>query len=172
MASPPAPAKSSIDFIACFPVIAIKKCSYDPSDIFQILHLTLPNDQNVPAQLLESLTITLVPQCICLKLRFPEIKSGFGQSCKRTVVVPVPEAPVHEDHLTPTWKNQVWLARQLTMKAIAIPQAMHKTAKLHFWLGVLALNPGHSFTTFLLGKRIDHPNPSYILHEYTVYVYI
>src|SRR5690606_20183955 len=146
----------------CFPVIAIKKCSYDPSDIFQILHLTLPNDQNVPAQLLESLTITLVPQCICLQLRFPEIKSGFGQSCKRTVVVPVPERPVHTDHLTPTGAHRVWLDGQPPMKAIAAPRAMHRTPELHSWVGVLALNPGHSVTTFLPVKHMDPPNPSCI----------
>jgi hypothetical protein len=50
----------------------------------------------------------------------------------------VPEAPVNEDHLPPTWKNDVWRAGQVSpVNAKPITKPMRKPANQH-----LGLAPG------------------------------
>jgi len=84
-------------------------------------NLTLPDDEDPPAELSQSFEILSVPPLVFSELRQPEIPVRFrdesGLTCMR-----VPEAAVNEYHLPPRWKCQIrlaWKVWPMETKAIA-----------------------------------------------------
>jgi hypothetical protein len=107
---------------------------------YRVLCLTFPYDQNVPPALSERVLAALITLYILSKLFIPEVGSRFRRSASPTSFVPMPKAPVNEDHQPIFADCDVRRAGQIaTMQAKAKPQPMGGAT--HHDLGCRVLSP-------------------------------
>ena len=58
--------------------------------------------------------MSLVSLHVSSNLVTPVKPVGFWYTVSAGALVPMPEAPIYEDHLAPRWKHQVGFPRQIT----------------------------------------------------------
>ncbi len=103
---------------------------------------TFPNDCDPPACLDQSAGSGSIPFTVALELGSPELRPRSGEPEVVTVVVAMPEAPMHEHRHPPLRQYKIRLAWQfLDLKAI--PEACSPETPPHekFGAGVFASDP-------------------------------
>ena len=78
--------------------------------------------------------------------------------------MPVPEAPMNEDHFLALGEDEVGFSRHvLLMQSVSIAKFVDDRTHNHLRLGVLALYQAHPYASFFWRKTIGHTtNPLYI----------
>ncbi len=115
--------------------------------IYPTLHLTLPDDDDMPPVRFQSGVLLFVKGHIPFELGHPELHVGLRRACRLAPLVPMPEAAVHEDDRVPLWKHDVRMSRQFgRMEAKAEAQCVKMTSHDHFRFCVLRPNPAHRVT--------------------------
>src|SRR5208282_1381905 len=90
------------------------------------------------------LLILIVSLVVLLQLGPPEVELRLRPSRILTCSMPVPEASVHEDDLTPAREDHVGIARQVPcVQPVAITHPVHKSPDQHLRLCVLPSNQTH-----------------------------
>src|SRR5579871_169962 len=149
MASPPAPAKSS--------TLRIEKPPYPRAQSGRIPELAFPDGQHLPPPARERPLVPLIAHLVSLKLRYPEVQSGFREPRERASRVPVPEAAMHENNLPSQPEDEIRTARQIpVVKPVAIAERVDKIADPQFRARVLGAHARHDFGAFLGRERVHH----------------
>ena len=118
--------------------------------IYPTLHLTLPDDDDMPPVRFQSGVLLFVTGHIPFELGHPELNVGLRRACRLAPLVPMPEAAVHEDDRMPLRKHDVGMAGQFGgLKAVAESQGVKVAAHKHLRLRVLRPNPAHDFAPLL-----------------------
>jgi hypothetical protein len=134
-----------------------KGSCHPDSEKRRVLRLALPNNQYPPAQPLESCSRFFVPRHVPRELSGPLRPVCRWRRGPRAACVPVPETPVHEDHRSPPWENDVGRTGQVTaMESEPIPKAVQRTTYEDLGSGVLLPDPGHRVSALSRGERIGH----------------
>jgi hypothetical protein len=91
--------------------------------------LTLPNYEGAPPKGLQLLELTSIPFPILRPLQRPKLCVGLRQSRASWAIVSVPKAPINEDHLSTSGKNEIGSSRKRSLvKPKPVPGAMEKAA--------------------------------------------
>ena len=115
--------------------------------IYPTLHLTLPDNDDMPPVRFQSGMFLFVAGHIPLELGRPELHVGLRRGCRLAPLMPMPEAAVHEDDRVPLWKHDVRMSWQFgRMEAEAESQSMKMASHDHFGFCVLRPNPAHRVT--------------------------
>lgn len=98
-----------------------------------------------------------VPLLVPFQFRHPEILVGFRHSGQRAMIMSMPEASMHKNHLPAAREYQIGLAGQLrAVQAVAVAGAMHESSNQHLRAGVLRLDPRHKLASFGSADGIGH----------------
>ena len=91
--------------------------------------LAFPDHQHFPTECVKCRDVPSVPLHILFELLAPILGAGFWRRRSATPSMPMPETPVHEDHLSQTGKRQIRRARQVpAMEAKAVTQRVRHPA--------------------------------------------
>ena len=82
--------------------------------LFQISCLTLPHDENTPAEPPQLPDLTSVPCDVSLTLGFPELHTSCRLHSAVAAAMHVPEASMHEDYFVVPGKDQIRSAREVS----------------------------------------------------------
>jgi hypothetical protein len=108
-----------------------------------ILQLALPNYQNFPALLRQSIKVPGIACLVLPELRKPEVSIRIRYQ-SRFAGVRMPETAVYEYHFAPCGKYKVRLARKVSpMQTKTIAQSMYEATNLQFGLRVLTPDCSH-----------------------------
>ena len=109
-----------------------------------ILQSTLPNNGYSPSHVQERSHASGVSLDVCGELRFPEFRTGRWSGGKSTILMPMPEATMHENNRMVLCEDEIWFARKLrTMKPVSQPCGMQRASQQQLGLCVLASNARH-----------------------------
>lgn len=109
-----------------------------------IFQSTLPNNGYSPSHVQERSHASGVSLNVCGELRLPEFRTGRWSGGKATILMPMPEAPMHEDNGMVLCEDEVRLAWKLrAMKAVSQPGGMQLPSQQQLGLSVLAANARH-----------------------------
>jgi len=93
-----------------------------PPQRYAIPKPAFPHDENVPTQDSQPLLVQPVAPYVTFELRLPVVLIAQRLRPPASAPVPVPEAPMHQDHLPVTGQNYVGTSRQIVaMETEPIP---------------------------------------------------
>lgn len=101
--------------------------------------LAFPDDEHLPADSLKLSYVPSVTHNVACELRMPVLLARPRQLGRTTgwIRMLVPEASMHEDHLTPSREGEIRSAREIyAVKAEPVTQSMYQSADIYFWLRV------------------------------------
>jgi hypothetical protein len=112
-----------------------------------VAHITLPRHQHIPTKLAQFFDASLIAVAVALKLWSPILGLRSWQLSSVGAVVTMPEAAVHEDHLTMARKHDVGITGQLlVVQPVAVAQRMQRTAHYHLWPRVRLADALHALS--------------------------
>src|SRR5262249_33955255 len=89
----------------------------------------------------------------------PELVVVRGSRCPAAGPVPVPEAAVHQNDLLVPWQDDIRASGKTgIVEAEAEAHLMKQGPNPRLGLGILALDPRHSFASFFLRHDVRHCN--------------
>ena len=121
-----------------------------------LLHLALPEDDDMPSRRRQRGVLLLVPRYVPLELCLPELHVRLWRRRRLASFVAMPEAAVHKDDRVPLWKHDIGMSRQFGgMKTVTEAQRVQMTMHKHLRLRVLRLDMAHLLALlFLSGFEI------------------
>lgn len=123
------------------------------------LHFALPDHEHLPAQLQETGAVLAVAFLVTLQLGCPvaTIRLRMIGPLTAWIRMAVPKAPVNEQDLSPTGKDQIGTPWQVvSVEPVAIPHAVHQAADHKLRFRVLAPNCPHVLAASLGGYAVHH----------------
>lgn len=109
-----------------------------------ILQGTLPNNGYSPSHVQERRHAFGISLDVRGEFRLPEFRTRRWSGRKSTILMPMPEAPMHEDSGMILREDEVRFARKLrVMKAVSQPGGMQLPSQQPLGLCVLAANARH-----------------------------
>ena len=113
------------------------------------LDFAFPDDNDMPAGLLQGGLLLFVAGDIACELLGPEFHVGFWHCGDFAAFMAMPEATVDENHRMPFGQNDIGMAGQFRrMEAVAEAQHMQMMAHDQFRLRVLRPDFAHGFAAF------------------------
>ena len=76
------------------------------------LDFAFPDDNDMPAGLLQGGLLLFVPGYIAFEFLRPEFDVGFRHCCDLATFMAMPEATIDENHRMPFWQNDIGMAWQ------------------------------------------------------------
>ena len=108
------------------------------------LNLTLPDDQQVPAEAAQFVPLRQVAGPIALELGLPERPACDGHGPAEFAVVAMPEAAMDENDFSVRGEYEIGTARQgAEVETITVAHGVDQPPDNHFGLCVPATNSGH-----------------------------
>ena len=134
------------------PLALLKELGDSVRETFARLHFAFPDHEHLPAQLQETGAVLTVAFVVTLQLGCPvaTIRLRMVRSLTAWIRMTVPKAPVNEQDLSPTGKDQIGTPRQVvSVEPVAIAHTVHQAANRKLGLRVLAPNCPHGSTAGL-----------------------
>ena len=114
--------------------------------------------ENVPALSSERRLVHPVAPRVAVQLVPPESATlgRLRNAIPRTLLVPMPETTVNEDHLSPRAEYEVGAAREvLRVKTVAIPQAVDEPPNSDLGFRILGPDSAHPLASLASRKRVE-----------------
>lgn len=122
-----------------------------------MVELAFPDNDHAPAQTAKLTGVLPVIRDVPRKFVRPDFLVGLGGGRAFASLVPVPEAPVDEDHGAISGQYDVRLAREVShMEPESVAGAVQQAADGPLRAGVLAPNLRHVAAALGFGQRICH----------------
>lgn len=119
-----------------------------------------PDGDDVPALLAEGFFVAQVAGTVAVDLAFPPCAAGRGQAEGGTMLMPVPEAAVDEDHGAVFRQDDVGFSgKEYVFRAVdreAVAEPVEHRAQGEFRLGVAPADAGHDLGAFLRREDVGH----------------
>ena len=113
------------------------------------LDFAFPDDNHMPAGLLQGGLLFLIAFNVALEFLRPEFHVGFRHGGDFAAFMAMPEATVDENHRMPFGQNDIGMSGQFRrMEAVAEAQHMQMMTHEQFRLRVLRTDFAHGFAAF------------------------
>lgn len=126
---------------------------------FFVFQLALPNNNNIPPELVECFYIAHVPDAVFVDFFLPKFSVGFWHTIIFTVFVAVPKAAMNKYYgLEPTHHNVGRAGKFFIVQTITPTHTVKIATHKHFRLGVYTADSSHIAATFFGCLSICHGN--------------
>jgi len=120
-----------------------------------VFDFTFPYYKGKPACFLEMRKVIFIPHDILLKLRPPEIQTGFRRVSIFAPLMPMPETAMNKDYCPVFGENNIWSPwKGFIRNSESVPHAMQHRADSKLGLCICSSDAGHIPATFFRGQRI------------------
>ena len=126
-----------------------------------ISRLALPDDEDLPTEVLQCLLVAPVPSDVLGELLHPERDARPGRVGIAAFLVPMPEAAMDEYGEPVPWEDEIRATGEvLPIQTKTEPQTMRNTTNDEFRLGIPPFDPGHHLASPSAVHDVRHHAPS------------